>query len=121
MKNTELIHLYRNKPRIVGLDDDQNTICMNGSAHTIKTNDKKDVTCHKCIEIMGPEIMDKEIRKTIIKLQATLIKIEMKSPVFFNITQYKKLGLIKEYGKTLDNKVNWILTQKAKQYLNVVI
>ena len=65
--------------------------------------------------------MTNEIKKTIYKIQATLTAINMKQPVFFNIAQYQNMGLVKKHGKTIDNKTNWILTEKAKQYLNVQI
>lgn len=58
-------------------------------------------------------------RSEILKLQATLTKIECKLPVFFNIALFIKLGLVKEQGKTIDNKTNWVLTEKAKKYLSV--
>lgn len=54
-------------------------------------------------------------------LQSTLLKIEMKQPVFFNITQFIKLGLVKRFGLTERKTTNWILTDKAKQLLNVAI
>lgn len=57
--------------------------------------------------------------KTIRKTQATLVKIAEKQPVFFNITQFKKLGLVREFGKTINNTTNWILTQKAKDILKI--
>lgn len=60
-----------------------------------------------------------ETRNIIIKLQATLTKISLKSPVFFNVTQFINLGLVREHGKTRDMKTNWVLTEKAKKYLNV--
>jgi len=109
------IHAFRNLT-----SDDQNSVCMNGSVHIEKTEDLDRVNCPKClIKLRGS--IEKETRKTIIKLQATLTKISLKVPVFFNITQYKKMGLVREHGKTLDNKTNWILTEKAKQYLKVQI
>lgn len=58
-------------------------------------------------------------KETILKLQATLTKITNKQSVFFNVAQFVSMGLVKEYGKTIDNKTNWILTEKAKQILNV--
>lgn len=53
------------------------------------------------------------------KLQATLTQIANKEPVFFNVALFKSKGLVKEHGKTIDNKTNWVLTDKAKQILNV--
>lgn len=55
------------------------------------------------------------------KLQATLFAIDKKIPVFFNITQYQELGLVKEKGKRADGKTNWVLTPKAKKFLTVYI
>lgn len=55
------------------------------------------------------------------RLQAILLLIQEKRPVFFNVTQFKRLGLVREHGKTIDNKTNWILTEKAKRFLNVTI
>lgn len=45
----------------------------------------------------------------------------MKQNCFFNITQFKNLGLITEHGKTISNTTNWILTEKANKILNVHI
>lgn len=60
-----------------------------------------------------------ENKDTILKLQATLAKIANKQPVFFNITLYKKWGLVREHGVDIHNNVNYVLTEKAKQILNV--
>jgi hypothetical protein len=70
--------------------------------------------------------MDKEIIR---KLQATLIKIDSGVSVFFNIVQYQNLGLVystDKWGKdAVGNDVvigtRWHLTDKAKQYIKVVI
>lgn len=54
------------------------------------------------------------------KVQSVLLAIANKQRIFFNITQYVYVhGLVRECGKTLDNKTNWILTEKGKQFLNV--
>ena len=58
-------------------------------------------------------------RQTARKLQATLTKIANKEPVFFNVALFKSKGLVKEHGKTIDNKTNWVLTNKANQILNI--
>ena len=63
--------------------------------------------------------MNAEQRQSIIKLQATLTKISVKANVFFNVAQFVSMGLVKEYGKTIDNKTNWILTAKANQILSI--
>ena len=55
------------------------------------------------------------------RLQATLLSVQEKRPVFFNITQFESLGLVRAHGKTLDNTTNWVLTEKAKSFLNVTI
>lgn len=60
-------------------------------------------------------------RKKILEIQAVLTKISLKQFVFFNITVYTNAGLIKEHGKTTDNRTNWVLTEKGKQILNFVI
>ena len=73
--------------------------------------------------------MISETKKIIRKLQANLIRINNKERFFFNISQYKNLGLIKErnvYGiDSTGNKVriktNYLLTEKAKQYINVIV
>lgn len=62
-----------------------------------------------------------ENRQTILELQATLTKIKTKRPVFFNVANFVKWGLVREYGKTQDNKTNWVLTAKANQFLDVVV
>jgi predicted transcriptional regulator len=63
--------------------------------------------------------MTPEQRATIIKPQATLTKISIKADVFFNVAQFTSMGLVKEHGKTHDNKTNWVLTEKAKRILNI--
>ena len=63
--------------------------------------------------------MNAEQRQSIIKLQATLTKISVKANVFFNVAQFVSMGLVTEYGKTIDNKTNWILTAKANQILSI--
>lgn len=60
-----------------------------------------------------------EEKTTILRLQATLTKIDNKQPCFFNLVQFLNMGLIKEHGKTFDNKTNWVLTEKARQILNI--
>ena len=55
------------------------------------------------------------------KLQAILLKIDQKIPVFFNITVFVNSGLVREFGKTADDKPNWVLTERAKRFLNVQI
>lgn len=60
-------------------------------------------------------------KEAIIKLQATLLKIKLKQNCFFNITQFKNLGLVIAHGKTLSNTTNWVLTEKANRILNVHI
>jgi len=67
-------------------------------------------------------------KQNIRKLQATLLKIDQKIPVFFNITDFQKRGLVKgkgEYtthmGKRTKIKTTWHLTAKGKVFLNVVI
>ena len=57
--------------------------------------------------------------KNVKELQATLTKIATKQPVFFNIVLFKSKGLVKEHGKTKNNRTNWVLTPKAKQILRV--
>lgn len=62
-----------------------------------------------------------ENKKTILELQATLIKIKTKKQCFFNVANFKKFGLIREHGLTFDNRINWVLTQKAQAILNVQV
>jgi hypothetical protein len=70
--------------------------------------------------------MDTEVIR---KLQATLIKIDSNIPVFFNIVQYQNLGLVyatDKWGKdAVGNDIvigtRWHLTDKAKQYIKVVV
>jgi hypothetical protein len=61
-----------------------------------------------------------EYKNEIAKIQATLAAIATKTPVFFNITQYQKRGLVKAHG-TFHGKTNWVLTAKGKQMLAVVV
>ena len=63
------------------------------------------------------------------KIIATLTKIDNHEPVFFNIAQYERLGLItirKKWGiNNVGNKVQrgqtYHLTDKARKYLNVIV
>jgi len=58
----------------------------------------------------------KELRE----LQATLTNIELGKPVFFNIVQFRDVQrLVKEHGKKSNGFTKWILTEKAKQILNI--
>jgi len=74
-------------------------------------------------------MMDEATRNTIRKLQATLIKIDSGIPVFFNIVQFQKMGLVystEKHGKDSSGndtviKTIWHLTDKAKQYIRVAI
>lgn len=54
-------------------------------------------------------------RKAVYKLQATLIAIDQQRDVWFNITLYERLGLVRTWGKTIDNKTRWILTGKGRR------
>jgi hypothetical protein len=54
------------------------------------------------------------------QLQATLTKISLEVPVFFNIIQLRDIhGLVKEHGKKSNGFTRWVLTEKGKQILNV--
>jgi hypothetical protein len=73
--------------------------------------------------------MDEETKNNIRKIQSDLIRIDNGERFFFNITNYKNLGLIKErdiMGKdSTGNKViirtEYYLTDKAKQYIKVAV
>lgn len=68
-------------------------------------------------------------REIISKLQATLIKIDSGIKVFFNITQYQKMGLVymkKHYyndsrGNRVVKNTTWHLTAKAKQLIKIAL
>jgi hypothetical protein len=63
------------------------------------------------------------------KLQNTLIRIDNGERFFFNITILQNKGLIKEknikkldaYGNETVIRTEWLLTEKAKQYINVCL
>ena len=55
------------------------------------------------------------------EIQAVLTKIALKEHVFFNIANYMKLDLVKEHGTRNDGSTNWVLTEKGKRILNIVI
>lgn len=58
----------------------------------------------------------KELRE----LQATLTKISLGVPTFFNVVQFRDVQkLVKEHGKKSNVFTNWILTEKGKQILNI--
>ena len=73
--------------------------------------------------------MEKEDIEQIRKIQAVLTSIQNKVPVFFNLTLYKRYGLVyttnkkavNAQGNIINCGTNFLLTKKAKQYLNVVI
>ena len=65
--------------------------------------------------------MNTEELKTARKLQATLTMIHVGTPCFFNVAEFLGKGLVKEFGKTSDNKTKWILTEKGKRLLTVVV
>jgi hypothetical protein len=60
-----------------------------------------------------------ENKDTILKLHATLTKIANKQPVFFNVANFEKWGLVRVHGLRNDNTPNWVLTEKAKRFLTV--
>ena len=70
-----------------------------------------------------------EQQNTIKKLLNTLTLIDMQKPVFFNVAQYEKMGLViskKKWGTdAVGNKIvigyTFHLTSKAKQFINVII
>ena len=73
--------------------------------------------------------MDAKTKATIRKLQATLILIDTNQPVAFDITFFMNKGLIKSrdhyknnaYGQKVRVKTTYSLTDKAKQYINIII
>jgi len=65
--------------------------------------------------------MTQEQKKALLKTQAVLVKIANKQPVFFNITTYQNLGLVKSFGTNSNNTTNWVLTQKGKMLISVVL
>jgi len=62
-----------------------------------------------------------EKKNNIISVQNVLMNIRQKRNCFFNVQQYINMGLIKEHGKTIDNKTNWILTTKGNMILDIVL
>lgn len=69
-------------------------------------------------------MVSKELQETA-RLQATLTAIGKGLPVYFNVAQFKKYGLITTKrvrgrdGKYDDSKLKFILTPKAHKYLAV--
>jgi len=69
------------------------------------------------------------LRKKIKEVQNILLKIDNGQDVFFNISQYEQLGLVKRrrtwgldpWGNRACLSVKFYLTNKAKRYLNLVI
>lgn len=58
--------------------------------------------------------------KELKELQATLTKIDLGLPVFFNIIQFRDVqGLVKEHGKKPNGFTRWVLTEKGKQILKI--
>jgi len=56
------------------------------------------------------------------KLQATLTKISLNKPTFFNLVNFRdKLNLIKEHGKDIKNCTRYILTEKGKMVMNAIV
>lgn len=61
-------------------------------------------------------------KKAMREIQNVLISIESGRPVFFSIVKFRdNWGLVKEGGKTIDQKTKWILTEKGKQIANSII
>ena len=72
--------------------------------------------------------MKQEEKQRILDLQTILLKIDTKQVVFFNITIFQNMGLVKGrnvYGTspTSGNKIriktNWYLTEKGRRILNI--
>jgi len=56
------------------------------------------------------------------KLQATLTKISLNIPCFFNLVVFRdEMKLIKEFGKNQNNTTKYILTEKGNKILSVMI
>lgn len=73
--------------------------------------------------------MTDEDRIAIKKIQRVLLSIDRRDPIFFNTTQYERLGLVYStkkhgvdaYGNPTIIGHEWHLTSKARQYINVVV
>lgn len=73
--------------------------------------------------------MTTEDKKYIRKIQATLQQVKNGTNVFFNTTQYERMGLITIKNKWVENKagkkvkegVTYHLTEKSENYLKLVI
>ena len=61
--------------------------------------------------------MNAEQRQSIIKLQATLTKISVKANVFFNVAQFVSMGLVTEYGKTIDSGTRPRISRQGRVFL----
>jgi hypothetical protein len=79
--------------------------------------------------VTNAQEMDEQTKKTIRKLQSDLQRISNGERFFFNITQFQNLGLVKPRdihykdasGNDAIERTEWILTPKAKQYLNMIV
>lgn len=59
------------------------------------------------------------------KLQSNLQRIDQGERGFYNVSQFQKLGLIQSRitcpGNDAIKRTEWILTPKARRYLNLVV
>ena len=74
--------------------------------------------------------MNEEEKQIIRKLQSDLIRIDNKERFFFNITNFEKMGLIKQKevystrnarGNKERIRTDYYLTAKARNYINIIV
>jgi hypothetical protein len=73
--------------------------------------------------------MSEEEKSQIRKLQATLQRIDNGERFFFNITQFRNMGLVTSKdvhytdarGNDAIKRTEWFLTPKAKEYLKILV
>jgi hypothetical protein len=75
------------------------------------------------------EAMSEEDKKRIRKLQSDLQRIDNGERFFFNITQFRNMGLVTSKdvhytdarGNDAISRTEWYLTPKAKEYLKILV
>jgi predicted transcriptional regulator len=67
-------------------------------------------------------MLTEEQKSELRKIQATLTKISLNIPCFFNLVIFRdEMKLVREFGKNQNNTTKWILTEKGKRLLSVML
>ncbi|NLO72285.1 MAG: hypothetical protein GX102_15350 [Porphyromonadaceae bacterium] len=103
------LFLFRRKPEVKSVGA---TAKKNLSFDDVIKANKKTQELRQQLNELSPQIKE---------IQNVLYHIDNNMPIYFNVTFYKKHGVIREYGKDIDNKTRYILTPKGRQILNLKV